>query len=208
MIEGVIFDMDGVLVDTEFFYERRRREFLRRMDFHPAYQGSFVGSNEPEIWRTLVPEDPVFREQLLQGYRAYRKLHPTPYGELLDPAVPGLFQALKERGLKIGIASSSPHGTVKHLTVLAGVDKLVDHILTGEECAAYKPAPEIYLRSMEALHLTPQTAVAVEDSAAGIRSAVDAGMTVYALRPRHGEPMDQSAARGILNNLSEVLDIL
>lgn len=208
MIEGVIFDMDGVLADTEGFYAQRRQDFFQRMDFYPAYRGSFVGSNEREIWNLLVPEDPVFREELLQGYRAYRKLHPTPYEALLDPEVPELFRTLKERGLKIGIASSSPHRTVEHLTVLAGVADLVDFILSGEECTAHKPAPEIYLRSMQALGLTPQTAIAVEDSPAGIRSALDAGLTVYALRPRHGEEMDQSQARGILDRLSQVLEVL
>lgn len=208
MIEGVIFDMDGVLADTEGFYARRRREFFQRMDFQPAYHGSFVGSNEREIWNLLVPEDPVFREELLQGYRAYRKLHPTPYEKLLDPEVPGLFHALKRRGLKIGIASSSPHRTVANLTALAGVEALVDFILSGEECTAHKPAPEIYLRSMEALGLTPRTAIAVEDSPTGIRSALDAGLTVYALRPRHGEELDQSQARGILERLSQVLEVV
>ena len=205
MIKGVIFDMDGVLVDSEYFYEQRRREFFRRMDFIPEYQGDFIGSNEPEMWRILVPDDSEFREQMMQGYRAYRRLHPTPYGELLDPAVPELFRCLKARGIRIGIASSSPKETVRHLMALAGVETLVDNILTGEECAAYKPAPDIYLRSMEAMDLSPETSFAVEDSPAGIRAAVDAGMRVYALRPRHGEKLDQSSAHGVLRSLDEVL---
>ena len=84
----------------------------------------------------------------------------------------------------------------------------MDYVISGEECAAHKPDPEIYLRAMAALGLTPETAFAVEDSPTGIAAAKNAGMTVYALRPRHGEKMDQSTAHGILNSLSEVIEKL
>ena len=118
MIKGVIFDMDGVLVDSEWYYQKRREEFFRRIDF-PCPANSFVGANERAIWEALVPDDPEFRQEMLMGYRAYRHLHPVPYEELLNPLVPGLFRTLKERGLKIGIASSCLLGGVKVVVRLA-----------------------------------------------------------------------------------------
>ena len=105
----------------------------------------------------------------------------------------------------MAIASSSDQKAIRRFMEAAGVAGLVDYVISGEECTAHKPNPEIYLRAMQALGLTPETAFAVEDSPTGIAAARNAGMTVYALRPRHGENMDQSAANAILNSLAEVI---
>lgn len=208
MIRGVIFDMDGVLADTEHFYQQRRETFLERMDF-PGPRGlDFIGSNEKAIWETLVPDDAQFRQEMLQGYRAYRRLHPENYRELADPADGPLFRALKQRGLRIGIASSSARPAILQMTRAAGITELTDYILSGEECSAHKPDPEIYLRALQALDLQPDQALAVEDSPAGILAARRAGLRVLALRPRHGEPLDQRAADGIIDRLEQVLDWL
>jgi len=207
MVKGVIFDMDGVLVDSEWFYQKRRAEFFRRMDF-PVPGISFVGSNERAIWEALVPDDPEFRQEMLMGYRAYRHLHPVPYRELLNPQVPGLFQRLKELGLKIGVASSSYLGAVKEVVHLAGAEELVDFLISGEQCAAHKPDPEIYLRSLDALKLAPEEAAAVEDSPTGIAAAKRAGLKVLAPKARPELALDQSAADAVINQLADVLEFL
>lgn len=208
MMQGVIFDMDGVLADTEHFYQSRRDEFLDRMDF-PGPRGlNFVGSNEKAIWDALVPDDPLLRQEMMQGYRAYRKLHPTDYTALADPAARPLFAELKRRGLRTGIASSSDRASIRRLIRAAALDGLPDYIISGEECAAHKPAPEIYLRALDALGLAPEQTLAVEDSPAGIAAAKSAGLRVFALRPRHGETLDQHAADGVIGSLHEILEKL
>lgn len=206
MIQGIVFDMDGVLADTEHFYQCRREAYLDRMDFPGPRGVDFVGSNEKAIWETLVPGDAQLREQMLQGYRAYRRFHPEDYGKLADPEVKPLLEALHRQNVRVAIASSSDQKAIHRFMEAAGVAGLVDYVISGEECAAHKPDPEIYLRAMAALGLTPATAFAVEDSPTGIAAAKNAGMTVYALRPRHGEKMDQSAANAILDSLAEVME--
>lgn len=208
MRKGIIFDMDGVLADTEGYYTRRRDEYLHLMGYRRREDTDFTGSNEKALWETMVPDDPELRQELLMGYRAYRKLHPLPFQEVLDPQVPLLFRALKRRGLKIGIASSSDPKAIAGLVRTAGVEDLVDVQLSGELCRAHKPDPEIYLRSLEALELEADEALAVEDSPTGILSAKRAGLTVLALRPRHGERLDQSQANGVISRLMDVLDCL
>lgn len=207
MIKGIVFDMDGVLADTESYYDRRREAYLAAVGFQRQEDTDFTGSNEKALWEAIVPGDPELRQELLMGYRAYRKLHPVPFRELLDPQVEPLFRALKERGRKIGIASSSDPKAIAALVRAAGVEGLVDSQISGEQCRAHKPAPEIYLRSLEALGLSADEALAVEDSPTGILSAKRAGLTVLALKPRHGT-LDQSAADAVIGQLMEVLSRL
>ena len=208
MYRGIIFDMDGVLADTESYYTNRRDEYLRLMGYQRQENTDFTGSNEKALWETMVPNDPELRQELLMGYRAYRKLHPIPFRELLDPQAALLFRALKERGLKIGIASSSDPKAIAALVQAAGVEALVDSQISGDQCKAHKPDPEIYLRSLEALGLTAGEALAVEDSPTGILSAKRAGLTVLALRPRHDEPLDQSAADTVISQLMDVVSYI
>jgi HAD superfamily hydrolase (TIGR01509 family) len=208
MYRGIIFDMDGVLADTESYYTNRRDEYLRLMGYQRQENTDFTGSNEKALWETMVPNDPELRQELLMGYRAYRKLHPIPFRELLDPQAALLFRALKERGLKIGIASSSDPKAIAALVQAAGVEALVDSQISGDQCKAHKPDPEIYLRSLKALGLTAGEALAVEDSPTGILSAKRAGLTVLALRPRHDEPLDQSAADTVISQLMDVVSYI
>ena len=176
MIEAVIFDMDGVLADTEYYYENRRKNFLLENGI-PIPEGNFIGSNEKAIWEAIVPNDPVRRQEMLMAYREYRKARPTPYGKLTDPQAEPLMNALRSRGRKVAVASSSA-------------------------------APDIYRKALKALGLTADKAIAVEDSPTGIAAAKAAGLKVLALKPRHGEPLDQSAADCIITQLMDVKEHL
>lgn len=208
MVKGVIFDMDGVLVDSEPFYHAQRLEYLRRMDYAPRDTIHRVGSNEPEIWAALVPESEHLRQELLMGYHAFRQLHPTPYASLLNPGALELLAELRRRGIKTGIASSSVWESVDQMLETTGASFYIDHAVSGEDCAAYKPDPEVYLKALDALELKPDEAIAVEDSPTGIAAARNAGLKVYALRQQYEPPMDQSAATAVIENLKDILKYL
>lgn len=207
MIEAVIFDMDGVLADTEYYYENRRRTFLRENGL-PLPEGSFIGSNEKAIWEAILPDDPVRRQEMRMAYREYRAQHPTPFGALTDPQAEPLMNALHSRGRKVAVASSSAAPDIMKMLTEGGLMPLVDAAFSGEDCAAHKPAPDIYLKALKALGLTADQAIAVEDSPTGIASAKAAGLKVLALKPRHGEPLDQSAADCIISQLMDVAEHL
>lgn len=208
MVKGVIFDMDGVLVDSEPFYHAQRLEYLRRMDYTPVDTIHRVGSNEPEIWAALVPESEQLRKELLMGYHGFRQLHPTPYAALLNPGALELLAELRRRGIKTGIASSSVWESVDRMLETTGAGFYIDHAVSGEDCAAYKPDPEVYLKALEALELKAEETIAVEDPPAGIDAARNAGIRVYALRQHYGQPMDQSAAEAVIENLKDILNCL
>ena len=213
MIEAVIFDMDGVLADTEYYYENRRKNFLLENGI-PIPEGNFIGSNEKAIWEAIVPHDPVRRQEMLMAYREYRKARPTPYGKLTDSGsgkttlLEKLLPALRSRGLKVAVASSSAAPDIMKMLTEGGLKAMVDFAFSGEDCAAHKPAPDIYLKALKALGLTADKAIAVEDSPTGIASAKAAGLKVLALKPRHGEPLDQSAADCIITQLMDVKEHL
>ena len=207
MIEAVIFDMDGVLADTEYYYENRRKNFLLENGI-PIPEGNFIGSNEKAIWEALVPNDPVRRQEMLMAYREYRKVRPHPLRQAHRPAGRAADESAAQPWLKVAVASSSAAPDIMKMLTEGGLKAMVDFAFSGEDCAAHKPAPDIYLKALKALGLTADKAIAVEDSPTGIASAKAAGLKVLALKPRHGEPLDQSAADCIITRLMGVKEHL
>ena len=86
-----------------------------------------------------------------------------------------------------------------------GIDEYIDYYISGEDCTAYKPNPEVYQKALAALDLKPDEAFAVEDSSPGIAAAKNAGMKVYAL---HNPVLDQSIATLVVKTLNELLNYL
>ena len=200
MIKAVLFDMDGVLVDTEWFYNRRRVAFMEEKGFHFDEIPDLSGSNEPAIWKALVPDDVELRERLRVEYKqVYSPDHPVP-----EPVM----RELHERGVKCAIASSSYRELIDELVDIAGIADVLDYTISGHECSAFKPDPEIYLRAMEALGVEPTECLVIEDSPMGIEAGKRSGARVLALRPHEGVNLDQSAADVIIDNLTDILTAL
>lgn len=208
MIKAVLFDMDGVLAFTEAFYNQRRIRFLRErgVGVDPAFDGT--GSSDGEIWKQLVPGDAELRAQLHDDYRAYSDAHPTPWAEVANPQARPVFSALRKEGVRVAICSSSYRSLIEEFVEVAGLRACVDYVISGEECLAYKPDPDIYLRAMEALGVLPCETLVVEDSPQGIEAGVAAGALTCALRPPSGTLIDQSRAHVRIGQLVEVVDLV
>ena len=209
MIKAVLFDMDGVLVDTEWFYNRRRVAFMEEHGFTFETIPDLSGSNEPAIWRALVPDDVELRERLHAEYNdVYRPAHPVPYGELLNRDAAPVMSELGSRGVKCAIASSSERELIEELVDIAGIGDELDFTISGHECRAFKPDPEIYTRAMAALGVEPGECLVIEDSPMGIEAGVRSGARVLALRPHEGVTLDQSGADKIIDSLMDILQEL
>lgn len=207
MKRAVIFDLDGVLVDSERYYLDRRLEYLRRMGYESRYERDFIGYNERVIWEETVPFDEELRDWLRLGYRAFCRLNPIPYGELAVPEARPVIERIHELGLGLAVVSANRLEPLTSALDAIGVKEYFKKLVAFEQCRSHKPDPEGYLMALDALGVSPEETLIVEDSPAGILAARRAGVEVLAVRPK-GYTLDQSKADAIIDRLDEVFNYL
>lgn len=178
-IRGVIFDMDGVLVDSERLYLRFWREASASFGFPLSEEQALsLRSNSPE---TAVPKFRAwFGEKA--DYHAIRRKRREIMADYIDangvalkPGATEVLAALKARGLKIALATASPIRRAEHYLAPHGVFGCFDAVVSGTDVAAGKPAPDIYLLAAKSLGLPPSECLAVEDSPSGLAASRAAG---------------------------------
>ena len=183
MIEAVVFDLDGVLIQSEEVWDEVRGAYVRERGgrWDAQVQRALMGMSSVEWSRYLhevagVPDDPetINEEVVRRMLVAYRQRLP-----LIDGAVAAV-QRLAAR-YRLGLASSSNRTLIDAVLDLAGVAQYFEATVSSEEVARGKPAPDVYLEAARRLGVEPVRCVAVEDSHAGIRSAKSAGMQVISI---------------------------
>jgi HAD superfamily hydrolase (TIGR01509 family) len=208
MIEAVVFDLDGVLVDSEPVWEQVRRQVVAEHGGHwtADAQGRLMGMSTAE-WARYLSEDlavglpPDAVASLVIERMAAR------YTERL-PLLPGAAEAVRRLAARwpLGLASSSPPSLIDTVLAAASLRSSFVTAMSTEQVARGKPAPDIYLAVAAGLGRRPDRCAAVEDSANGLRSAAAAGLQVIAI-PQPGYPPGDSAlgaARLVLPGLAEL----
>jgi HAD superfamily hydrolase (TIGR01509 family) len=191
---AVIFDMDGVLVDSEAVWDDVRKEFTEEKGgrWHDDAQRDMMGMSSVE-WSHYVrdelgvdmdPED-ISREVADRVADVYRDQLPL---------LPGAVEAVKSLASEwpLGLASSSNRHVIDLVLDLAGIADSFRVTVSSEEVGAGKPAPDVYLETAKRLSVDPAVCVAIEDSTNGIRSAHAAGMAVIAV-PNQDFPPEPDA---------------
>ena len=208
MIEAVVFDLDGVLLDTEELWDEARRRLAeeRGARWPDDAQRAMMGMSSPEWSRYMhevigLPEPP---EQI--SAEVVRRLEAL-YRERL-PLVPGALEAVRRIGARwpLGIASSSNRPLIDLFLELTGTRDLFRATVSSEEAERGKPAPDVYLEAAGRLGVDPASCAAIEDSENGIRSASAAGLRVAAIPNRVFPPSEEalSLAGGVLDSLDEL----
>ena len=207
MIDALIFDFDGVILDTETpDFETWRHEFqsygveLERSLFAGVIGGSLNMLDVPQHLEKLVghPSDP---ERIQARRRRYLDLIES---SSLLPGVRDYLVRARDLGLKVGVASSSTREWVEGHLTSRGLMRYVDSIRTSDDVAFVKPDPELYLSTAESLGVRPEACLAIEDSANGLTAAKRAGMVCVAVPNPMTADMDLDRADLRLQALSDM----
>lgn len=204
---AVIFDLDGVLVDSEPQYLEFFRQFLRQNGCVPQEDGlrATVGSSDYETWRQLARmwRDPQIPPMELKALYLRQCGHlAIDYRASLFPGMDQLIQRLHRRGLVLAIASSSPMSAIQAMLDQTGLGPYISHVVSGEMFRCSKPDPEIYRYTICLTGLPPEQCLAVEDSTYGIRAAKGAGLDVVAVAEPFG--LDQREADYFLDHTCQL----
>lgn len=185
MLKGLLFDMDGVLVDNLDVHKRAFRLFFSRYGVDKSIEelSRMFGKGNDDIMRELMPADVVERVGLRElGYEKeaiYREI----YAPTIAPTR-GLTEFLSEsrrRGLKCAVGSSGCMANVDFVLDGCGIRDSFEAVVAGDRVSRCKPDPEIYLTAAAALGLAPVECIVFEDAEAGIEAGKRAGMKVVAL---------------------------
>ena len=208
MADAVIFDLDGVLVDSEGVWDDVRMRFVEENggSWHDGAQRDMMGMSSVE-WSRYVRDrlgvdmdpDRISREVADGVVEVYREKLPL---------LPGAVEAVKALAADwpLGLASSSNRHVIDLVLELAKIADDFQVTVSSEEVGAGKPAPDVYLEAARRLQVDPPACVAIEDSTNGIRSAHTAGMAVIAV-PNKEFPPEQAAlvlADATVESLTEV----
>lgn len=208
MIEAVIFDMDGLLLDSEQVWDDVRERLARERGgrWHDGAQRDMMGMSAPEWSRYMhevigLPEPPaeIDAEVVRRMLDRYREQLPL---------VAGAVEAVRRIAARwtIGLASSSNRPLIDLALERSGLAPLFAVVVSSEEVAHGKPSPDVYLEAAARLRVEPSRAAAVEDSHNGILSARAAGMRVIAVPNPRFPPREEalSAADVVLATIDEL----
>ncbi len=213
-ITAVVFDMDGVLFDTERIYMECWREAAE-----PTGLKNVDEISKACIGRTLQGTKEVFEAaKAEQGIDiSFEELHEDCSRRFKEkeerdglpekPGVHEILEYLKKQGIPVALASSTRKAAVMEHLDRAGITSYFQKIICGDMVEHGKPAPDIYLKALDELNLKKDEAVVVEDATSGIESALAAGLRVVA-RDASRYHADQHKADMILSDLNELIEMI
>jgi HAD superfamily hydrolase (TIGR01509 family) len=200
-IQAVVFDLDGVLVDSEHVWDEVREQLAREGGgrWHDRAQADMMGMSSTE-WSRYMHEVIGLRDAPEQINAEVVRRMRARYGEAL-PVIDGAVGAVKRlaRAFRLGLASSSNRALIDVVLAELGLERLFGATVSSEEVPRGKPAPDVYLEAARRLRIEAERSAAVEDSGNGILAAGAAGMRVIAIpNRRYPPPADVLAAADVV----------
>jgi len=206
-ITAIVFDFDGLIVDTEnpgfISWQEIYREFGATLSIDDwRHATGYVGGFDPGIHLEQILGRGLDWSQLMPKREA-RNWELTIQASVL-PGIESLFRSARERQLRIGVASNSENGWVEGGLRRLGLREYVDTVVTRDMVLNPKPAPDIYLKTVQTLQVQPGQAVALEDSEPGCRAAKNAGLKAVAIPNRFSERQDLTVADLVVKSATEL----
>jgi HAD superfamily hydrolase (TIGR01509 family) len=206
--EAVIFDLDGVIVDSEQVWDEVREQYTVEAGgrYSETATRAMMGMSSTE-WSTYMAEELALPGSPEEINVAIVQRMLARYGEA-PPLIEGAADVVRAiaAAVPVAIASSSNPELIEVVLRVAGLDDVVRETVSSQEVARGKPAPDVYLEAARRLGVDPRRSAAVEDSHNGIRSAKEAGMRVFAVPNPHFPPGSDVLALAdvVLGSLGEL----
>ena len=211
MIKGLIFDMDGVLIDSEPIYRQLNNEVFSRLGFSLSEEeySQFVGTTDEKMLGDLkerffldqtIGEMNAIREEVHMNYFESADLHPMEH----------LYELLKwtrKRGLKLAVASSTDEKFVLLILEKLFILDYFETVVCGNHINHSKPAPDIFLQAARNLSLNSNECIVIEDSSNGVKGGKKAGMYVIGFQSDDGS-QDLSHSDKLVQSLKEAKEAI
>ncbi|EOH72220.1 MULTISPECIES: HAD family hydrolase [Enterococcus] len=180
MLEAVIFDMDGVLVDSEYIYFQSKSQILKEAghEVKESYHYQFMGTTGDYMWEQMKQEFslPLSVPEYVRQMNDLRKEMTKHDGIKVIPHAQGFVKRLYEGGLKLAVASSSSLAEIKDNLVEIGLSDYFSEVVSTEEVEHSKPAPDVYLAAANRLGVKPENCLGIEDTKNGTGAVRNAGL--------------------------------
>lgn len=209
-VRAVVFDMDGVIIESEPLYLAIIDDFLTSRGATKLTEGdrnAMYGCTTQIQNMTIAKHLDETAEEIAPAVTAYFAAHRIDYREALIPGIRELLTWLHEEGIAVGLASSSSMPEIRQMLDECELGHAFDAVVTGDDFEESKPNPEIYLHTFGELGCQPGEAVVVEDSEYGITAGRRAGAEVVALCKTHGNISDRDATLAF-DTHQEILEYL
>ena len=207
---AVIFDMDGVIVDSEPRHEQAFLEVLREIgygDRHGIKFADYIGRTDQDLWVDFVAKHkPTQTLEELLALKRKRVVEILRREQPLFAGLPELVEKLAQK-YRLALASGSERAVVAEVLALKNLGRLFSATITGSEVARGKPAPDIFLRAAELLGLAPTDCWVVEDSKPGVAAGLAAGMQVIAITNTH-PAKELNHASFVVGSYQEIKELL
>ncbi|WGU96436.1 HAD family phosphatase [Paenibacillus dendritiformis] len=213
-MKAFIFDMDGVIIDSEPIHFEIDVETMKYfgVTIAPHELDRFVGMTNPEMWSILKQEYSIPQSvSEITEYQLKSKIELIRSTDLAPiEGIQELIFDLKKNNILIGLASSSPRAFINEVLRKYNFFEYFDSIISGEEVTKGKPAPDIYLEVPNQLNIKPNECWVLEDSKNGVQAAKAAGMKCIGFINQNSGNQDLSRADIIVNNIRDikVMDLL
>ena len=209
MLKAVIFDMDGVIIDSEPIYFRVMQQLALELGFvMPRNEyDTYVGIASREMWGKIIT-----LHQLNLGVDALQKKEAVAYLSYLEAqenlvpikGVQSLLDDLAEHGVRIALASSSSRHNIDTVLRILKLQHYFSNITSGENVCSSKPAPDIFLLTAQSLGVSPAECLVIEDSTNGVIAARSAGMCCVGYQNPSSGQQDLSRATTVVTSLEEL----
>ena len=213
-IEAVLFDMDGLMFDTESLSTEAFIDSAKKQDYEMTKNETLqvLGFTEDatyKFWESYVKDSHVDGIKLTDNHYEYIEKILFTTGPEKMPYIEELLKYLKENNYKVAVASSSNISHIENNIEKTGLRKYIDKIASGQEVSNGKPAPDVFLLAAKRLGVNPENCLVLEDSKAGIKAGRAAGATVFMVPDMFKVDREcKKIAHRIVKDLSEVIIIL